>query len=131
MTGRAAPPRVQNLSQNLPPMNLSQDDFWNMETTNIAVALGTNHWSQQHFANAKVHPVTGKQMEYMALMKDPDLQPLWKQGFGNEAGRLFQSIRDIPGIDTCFFVDLKKIPKDRKIKYGKIVCDNKPHKKEK
>jgi hypothetical protein len=70
-------------------------------------------------------------MEYMALMKDPDLQPLWKRGFSNEAGRLFQGIRNIPGTNTCFFVELKKIPKDRQITYGKIVCDYKPHKKEK
>jgi hypothetical protein len=28
-------------------------------------------------------------------------------------------------------VELKNIPKDRKITYGKIVCDYKPHKKEK
>jgi hypothetical protein len=66
----------------------------------------------------------------MALMKDPDLQPRWKRGFGNEAGRLFQGIRYIPGTDTCFFVALTNIPKDRKITYGKIVCDYKPHKKE-
>jgi hypothetical protein len=70
-------------------------------------------------------------MEYKALMKDPTLQPLWKRGFGNEVGRLFQGIRDIPGTDTCFFVELTNIPKDRKITYGKIVCDYKPHKKEK
>jgi hypothetical protein len=70
-------------------------------------------------------------MEYMALMKDPDLQPLWKRCFGNEAGRLFQGIRDIPGTDTSFFVELTNIPKDRKIVYGKIVFDYKPHKKEK
>jgi hypothetical protein len=56
-------------------------------------------------------------MEYMALMKDPDLQPLWKRGFSNEAGRLFQGIRDIQGTNTCFFVELKNIPKDRKITY--------------
>jgi hypothetical protein len=35
------------------------------------------------------------------------------------------------GTDTCFFIELTNIPKDRKIAYGKIVCDNKPHKKEK
>jgi hypothetical protein len=69
-------------------------------------------------------------MEYMALMKDPDLQPLWKRGFRNEAGRLFQGIRDIPGTNTCFFVELKNISKDRYITYEKIVCDYKPHKKE-
>jgi hypothetical protein len=70
-------------------------------------------------------------MEYMALMKDPRLQPLWKQGFGNECGRLFQGIRDIPGTDKYFFIKLTNVPKDRKITYGKIVCDYKPHKKEK
>jgi hypothetical protein len=70
-------------------------------------------------------------MEYMALMKDPYLQSLWNRGFGNEVGRLFQGIRDIPGTDTCFFVELPNIPKDRKKTYGKIVCDYKPHKKEK
>jgi hypothetical protein len=57
-------------------------------------------------------------MDYMALMKDPDLQPLWKRGFGNEAGGLFQGIHDIQGTNTCFFVELKNIPKDRKITYG-------------
>jgi hypothetical protein len=70
-------------------------------------------------------------MEYSALMKDPRLQPLWTRGFGNECGRLLQGIQDIPGTDTCFFIKLKNIPKDRNITYGKIVCDYKPHKKEK
>jgi hypothetical protein len=64
-------------------------------------------------------------MEYMAL------QPLWKRGFSNEVGRIFQVIRNVPGTNTCFFVELKNIPKDRQITYGKIVCDYKPHKKEK
>jgi hypothetical protein len=67
----------------------------------------------------------------MALVKDPRLQPLWKRGFGNECGHLFQGIRDIPGTDTCFLIKLTNVPKDRNITYGKIVCDFKPHKKEK
>jgi hypothetical protein len=70
-------------------------------------------------------------MEYLALMKDTRLQPLWTRRFGNECGRFFQGIRDIPGADTCFFIKLTNIPTDRKITYGKIVCDYKPHKKEK
>jgi hypothetical protein len=45
--------------------------------------------------------------------------------------RLFQGIRDIPGNNTCFFVELRNIPKDRQITYGKIVFEYKPHKKEK
>jgi hypothetical protein len=51
--------------------------------------------------------------------------------FWQKCGRLFQGIRDIPGTDTCFFIDLKNIPHDRKITYGKIVCDYIHHKKEK
>jgi hypothetical protein len=129
MMGRAASPRVLARSQNLSCRNLSQDDLWSMETANMVIALGTNHWYQQHFFNAVVHTVTGKQMEYMALMNDPYLQPLWKRGFSNEAGRLFQGSRDIPGTNICLFVELTNIPKDRKITYGKTVYDYKPHKK--
>jgi hypothetical protein len=70
-------------------------------------------------------------MEYMALMKDPHLQSLWRRYFGNECGRLFQGIRYIPGTDACFFIKLTNVPKDRNITYSKIVCDYKPHKKEK
>jgi hypothetical protein len=102
-----------------------------MDTTHVAIALGNNHWSRQHLANAVIHLVTGKEMEYSALMKDPRLQPLWTRGFGNECGRLFQGIRDIPGTDTCFFIKLTNTPNNRKITYGKIVCDYKPQKKEK
>jgi hypothetical protein len=110
-----SPPRVPSRSQRLSPRNLSQNDFCGMDTAHIAIALGDNHWSQQHQANAVIHLTTGKEMEYMALMKDPHLQPLWQRGFGNECGRLFQGIRDIPGTDICFFIKLTNIPKDRKI----------------
>jgi hypothetical protein len=102
-----------------------------MDTAHMAIALGNHHWSQQHKSNAVVHPITGKEMESMALTKDRRLQPLWTRGFGNEVGRLFQGIWDIPGTNTCFFIKLTSIPKKRQITYGKIVCDYKPHKKEK
>jgi hypothetical protein len=130
-TPRQSPPRVPTGSQRLSPHNLSQDDLCGMDSSHMAISLGHNHWSHQHQANTVIHPDTGKEMEYSALMKDPRLQPLWRRGFGNECGRLFQGIRDIPGTDTCFFIELKNIPNDRKITYGKIVCDYKPHKKEK
>jgi hypothetical protein len=126
-----SPPRVPTRSQRLSPRNLSQDDFCGMDTAHMAIALRDNHWSRQHQANAVIHPVTGKEMEYPALIKDPHLQPLWTRGFGNEYRRLFQGIRDIAGTDTCFFIKLTNIPKDRNITYGKIVCDYKPHRKEK
>jgi hypothetical protein len=128
---RESPPRVPSGPQWLSPRNLSQDDFCGMDSAHMAIALRNHHWSQRHHAKAVINPVTGKEMEYSALMKDPHLQPLWNQGFGSECGRLFQGIRHIPGTDTCFFTTLKNIPHDRKITHGKIVCDYKPHKKEK
>jgi hypothetical protein len=128
-TLRQSPPRVPTRSRRLSPHNLSQDDFCGMDTASMAIALGDNHWSRQHQANAVIDPTTGKEMKYSALMKDPRLQPLWTRGFGNECGRLFQGIREIPGTDTCFLIKLTNIPKDRHIIYGKIVCDYKPHKK--
>jgi hypothetical protein len=76
-----SPPRVPTGSQRLSPRNLSQNDFCGMDTAQMAIALGDNHWSRQHQANAVIHPVTGKEMEYMALMKDPRIQPLWTRGF--------------------------------------------------
>jgi hypothetical protein len=130
-TLRESPPRVPTGSQRLSPRNLSQYDFCIMDSTHMAIALGNNHWSHRHQANAVIHPVTGREMEYSGLMKDPRLQPLWTRGFGNKCGRLFQGIREIPGTDTCLFINLKNIPNDRKITYGKIVCDYKPHKQEK
>jgi hypothetical protein len=111
MTRTSSPPRVHTRSRNLSPRNFSQDAFCGMDTAHMTIALGNHHWSQQHQSNAVVHPVTGKEMEYMALMKDLRLQPLWKQGFGNEYGRLFQGIRYIPGTDTCLFIKLTNIPK--------------------
>jgi hypothetical protein len=100
-----------------------------MGNDNQAIALGTNHWTNIQMANDDVHPVTGKEMENMALMKDPVIQPLWKRGFGNKVHRLFQGICDIQGTNTCFLIDLKNVTRDIKFTYEKIVYDYKPHKK--
>jgi hypothetical protein len=114
MMRNPSPLRVPTRSRNLSHRNLSQYDFCGMDTAHMAIALGNKHWSQQHLANAVIHPVTGKEMEYMALIKDPRLQPLWKRGFGNECERLFQGIRDIPRTDTCFFIKLTNSPTSQK-----------------
>jgi hypothetical protein len=47
-----------------------------MDNDHLSITLGYNRWYQQHQANAIIHPITEKEMEYMALMKDPHLQPL-------------------------------------------------------
>jgi hypothetical protein len=78
-----SPPRVPTRLQRLSPHNLPQHDFCGMDTSHMAIALGDNHWSRQNQANDVIHPVTRKEMEYMALMKDPRLQPLWTRRFEN------------------------------------------------
>jgi hypothetical protein len=59
-TLRPSPPRVPTRSRRLSPRNLSQDDFCGMDTAHMVTALGDNHWSRQHQANAVIHPVTRK-----------------------------------------------------------------------
>jgi hypothetical protein len=81
--------------------------------------------------NSVVHPITGKEMQYKDLMKDPDLGPLFEIGLSNELGRICQGIQDIAGTNTALVIDLTSTPKDRKITYGKLVCDFKPKKNEK
>jgi hypothetical protein len=57
-------------------------------------------------------------MYYKDLMKDPEPIGGIYQGI-----RIYEGIRDITITDTAFFVELSSIPKDRKIIYGKLVCD--------
>jgi hypothetical protein len=52
MTGQAASLRVPAQKQNISPRNLSQHDFWNMETVNQEIALGANNWTKQYFTHA-------------------------------------------------------------------------------
>jgi hypothetical protein len=59
-TLRPSPPRVPTRSQRLSPHNLSQDEFCGMDTVHMSIALGDNHWSQQHLVNAVIHPVIKK-----------------------------------------------------------------------
>jgi hypothetical protein len=65
VSSQPSPPRVPRRSQNLAPHNLSQDDVCRMDTAHMAIALGNHHWSQAHQANAVVHPLIRKEMEYM------------------------------------------------------------------
>jgi hypothetical protein len=122
------PARARSLS----PRNLSQGDFWNMGKSNNVIPLGNKHWTKTPMMHAVLHPASGKElqkeMQYKDIMQHPTLGPKYKTGFGNELGRLCQGIRDIQGTNTCLFVDLSNIPKDRKITYRKLVCDHKLNK---
>jgi hypothetical protein len=106
----AAPLRVPTRAFNLPQGFFFQDDFLDMGSINQAIALGKNHWTNMPMINSVINPITGKEMEYTALMKDPTLEPLWKRGFGNDLGCLLQGICNIQGANYCFFVELRNIP---------------------
>jgi hypothetical protein len=96
-----------------------------MDTAHMAIALGNNH-----LANADIHPVTGKEMEYMALMKDPCLQPLWTRALATNADAYSKAFGTFL---TQTHVSLSNSQTSRKteISLTEIVCDYKPHKKEK
>jgi hypothetical protein len=98
---------------------------------NCAIAFVENHWTKTHMINSVIRPSTGKDMQYKDLIKDPYLGPSFEIGLSNEVGRIIQGTRDIAGTNTAFFIDLKSIPKNCKITYGKLVCDFKPNKNEK
>jgi hypothetical protein len=128
-TLRPSSPRVPTRSRRLYPRNLPQDDFCEMDTANMAIALGDNHWSRQHQANAVIHPVTGKEMEHATLMKDTVYNHFGREVLANECGRVFQGIRDIPGNDTCFFIKLKTSRKTERSLTAKSSAITNPTKK--
>jgi hypothetical protein len=86
-----------------------------METANMAIALEINHWYQQHLANTVVNTVTGKQIEYMALMNDPDLQPLWKRGFSSEAAAFFKASATSQELTHVYLCSLKTYQKTERL----------------
>jgi hypothetical protein len=129
-TRRVSPPRVKARTHQLSPHNLSHD-FLDLGAANCACALGDNHWTKTPMMNSVIHPVTVKEMQYKYLMKDRIFGPLFDIGLSNELGRICQGIRDVAGTNTAFFIALHNIPNDRKITYGKLVCDFKPNKTEK
>jgi hypothetical protein len=130
-TLRQPPPRVPTGSRQLSPRNLSQDDFCGMDTAHMAIALGNNHWSQRHHVNAVIHPVTGKEMEYSALMKDPVSNHFGPKVLATNADACSKEFKTFQEPIHVSSSNWKNIPTDRKITYGKIVCDYKAHKKEK
>ena len=68
--------------------------------------------------------------EYRHLIKGPERR-IWEISFANELGQLAQGIREVKGTNTVMFIPKSKVPKDKKVTYGKIFCEMKPEKEEK
>jgi len=69
-------------------------------------------------------------LEYRHLIKSEKYSRIWERSFANELGRLFQRIRNIPGTETCFFIQKSQVPKHKCATYGRIVCNVCPQKEE-
>ena len=87
------------------------------------------HFNGEHFCAPVIHPTTGKLItKYTELAKDEEMQEVWTTAFGKEWGSLAQGDNKTGAIGTnSLFVmthdEIKQIPKDRTITYGRIVVD--------
>ena len=85
-------------------------------------------------AGAVLDLSTGELLKYRHLRINPQYIKVWGKYFGNEIGRLEQGMPDrFDGTDTMFFIDEKKIPKNRRgdVTNVRIVCDVREGKVEK
>ena len=90
----------------------------------------------KNFANAVTHPVTGKQMEYQDLIKDPEYKPHWTISKANELGRLAQGVgktkngeQRVKGMDACDFIFKHEVEKGKTVTYARTVCTVRPKKR--
>ena len=81
-------------------------------------------------ANSVTHQISGVAQEYRHLIKGPE-RIIWERSFANDLGHLAQGNREVKGTNTVMFIPRSKVPKDKKVTYGKIVCEMKPEKEEK
>ena len=72
----------------------------------------------------------GKRQNIDQLLKGP-MKIIWGNGLDNELGRLADGVPGVLGTKTISFIFKSEIPRDKKITYANMVCDEKPLKQEK
>ena len=80
-----------------------------------------------HEANSVTHQISGVAQEYRHLIKGPESK-IWERSFAKTLGQLSQDIRGVKETNTVMFVPKSQVPKDKKLTYGKMVCEVKPEK---
>ena len=83
-----------------------------------------------------IHPTTGKACSYKKLVTGTvpgQNSKTWSTALANEFGRLANGVgtRMPTGTNTINFIKRDQVPQDRKITYGNMICDIRPHKAEK
>ena len=76
--------------------------------------------------NAIIDNDTGKEFNYLQLIKHPKHHKIWNKSFANELGRLSQGAGGrVEVTDTMFFITPYQVPRDRlkDVSYGCIVVD--------
>ena len=63
--------------------------------------------------------------EYRHLIKGLERR-VWERSIANKLVQLAQGIREVKGENTVMFIPKSKVPKDKNLTYGKIVCEMKP-----
>jgi hypothetical protein len=99
--------------------------------TEIFEATTIQNNELQFYANAVLHPTSGKPMTYRELLRDPLTKREWELSSANEFGRLAQGVGGrIKGTDTIRFIRHAEMPPDRKATYPRFVCEHRPQKTE-
>ena len=90
----------------------------------------------EHMCAGVTHPVTGETItKYKKLVAMPEFTEVWETAFGKEFGNQAQGDNKTgeKGTNTLFVMDhdqIRNIPKDRTITYGRIVIDYRPQKED-
>jgi hypothetical protein len=90
----------------------------------------------EHMCAGVTHPVTGETItKYKKLVAMPEFTEVWETAFGKEFGNQAQGYNKTgeKGTDTLFVMDheqIRNIPRDRTITYGRIVIDYRPQKED-
>ena len=90
----------------------------------------TTKCPKTHDANSFTNKISGVAQEYRYLIKVLEKKN-WEISFANELGQLAQGTRGVNGKNTVILIIKDQVPKDKKVTYGKIVCEVKPKKEEK
>jgi hypothetical protein len=125
----ASSPRVQDTSRvAAPPRVDPATDSVASRTRSAVSAINL----QQGWANAVLHPITGKSMEYWQLITDLATKVAWQLSAANELGRLAQGVGgQIKGTDTMKFIRANELPNDQQPTYPRFVCTEQLQKEEK
>ena len=102
---------------------------WTVPTNMKGCMAKDIHFNVEHFYAPVIHPTTGKMItKYDELARDAEMREVWTTAIGKEWGSLAQGNNKTGSVGTnSLFVmtheQIRQIPKDRTITYGRIVVD--------